>query len=363
MDSIPIIYNGHIHFNVKIENTINSKFIFDTGWNGITLDSQFCKINAFKPSNKEIKLNGIGNITRTSNLITDTINYVCSENGYQFYTTKTLMFDLKNLVDSNIDGIAGIQTFAQKTYMLDYFNQKIIFTDSVNGFEAINALFENNKIYLPLTITLKNKKKIKGKFLLDTGSDRTILNSHVFKTEGIYNALDLKKFFHKGGIGGDSHGYFLPVKEASLSKFKLKNVTMTVSIDTLGMLADSEYLGILGNDLLDDFHIIFDHQKEKIWVKPNKNFNKNEKKLFRGVSFFDTGDKWIVAGIVEDTEAYQKGIRMNDEIFEINNIPVNKINIDDFVKGLKANDILRLKIKQNNEEKEIEFKLKVFIKA
>lgn len=33
------------------------------------------------------------------------------------------------MIGENIDGILGAKTFAQKTYMLDYVSQNIIFTD------------------------------------------------------------------------------------------------------------------------------------------------------------------------------------------------------------------------------------------
>ena len=357
-------YNGHIYLDVNVgeKDRIHGKFIFDTGWNGITIDSLFCKNNRLDYKTTNVEWSGIGNSTRTFKLIADTIYFEFGNKEFGFSSTTT-MTDLKSMLNKKVDGIAGIQIFAQKPYMIDYVSQKIIFTDSVKGYEAVNSQFGDRDVYLTLSVTLKNRKKIQGKFILDTGSTRTILNSHVFMTDGIYNATNKKKVFTKGGVGGDSHGYLLPVTAVDIGNFKQKNLIMTVSTDTLGALADPNYMGIIGNDLLDDFNIILDHQKEKIWVKPNKNFNKNERKLFRGISFNDTGKKWIVAGIVEDTEAFQKGIRMNDQILMVNNVPIEKIDLDKFVENLKANDDLLLKIKRGNEEKEIKFKLNIFIKS
>ncbi len=54
---------------------------------------------------------------------------------------------------------------------------------------------------------------------------------------------------------------------------------------------------------------------------------------------------------------------MNDQILQVNNIPVENIDRDTFVDTLKENDDLHLKIKQGNEEKEIKFKLNAFIKS
>lgn len=361
-NSIPIRYNGHINLDVKVEDKIYGNFVFDTGVPGLVLDSLFCKKNRLDYKTNEIEIGGIGNSTKAAQLITDTIHYELNNKEYHF-STPTVMLNLKDMVDKNINGILGINTFGQKPYMIDYVSKKIIFTDSIKGYENIYAEADNAKIYLNLSITLKNGKKIQGRFLLDTGSNETILNSHVFVTDGIYNSTDKKKFFAKGGIGGDSNGYFLPVSAIEIGKFKLKNLIVSVSTDSLGMLANSDYMGIIGNDLLDDFNIIFNYQKGKIWVKPNKNFNKNKRKLFRCISFQDMGEKWTVAGIVEDSEAFRQGVRMNDQVIEVNNIPVEKMDLDKFTDKLKANEELHLKIKRENEEKEIKFKLNVFMKS
>lgn len=362
MNSIPMKYDGHINLDVNVEKKIRGNFVFDTGWNGITLDSLFCEKNCLSFNTSEIELGGIGNSRSTFQLITDTIHFQFS-NKENAFTTKCTMINLKNIIGPKIDGISGIQTFANKIYKIDYESQNIVFVDSINGYNLVNAKFEGGFIYIDLSIILKNKNAIKGWFLIDTGSDQTILNSHLLITDGIHNAIGKKKFFAKGGIGGDSNGYFLPVEEINIGKYNIKNVITTVSSDTLGMLANTDFMGIIGNDILDDFHIIFDHQKEKIWVKPNKNFNKNKKKLFRGVSFYDNGEKWVVAGIVEDSEAYKLGVRMNDQILKINNILVGQIDLNKFVDKLKANDVLNLRIKRDGEEKEIIFKLNVFLKT
>lgn len=361
-NSIPIIYNGHINLDMNVGEKIQGNFIFDTGWNGITLDSLFCIKNRLSYKTIEVEGRGIGNLKRTFQLITDTIHFQFNNNE-KVFTTRSTILSLKKNIGQKVDGVTGVQTFANRPYLIDYESQKIVFVNSNEGYYLVNTKFENDFIFVFLSITLKNKEKIKGWFLLDTGSNKTILNSHLLKNNDIFNPICKKKFFAKGGIGGDSNGYLLPVEEINLGKYKLKKLTTTISADTLGSLANPNYMGIIGNDILDDFHIIFDHQKEKIWIKPNKNFNENTRKLFRGISFHDNGEKWVVAGIVEDAEAYRNGIRMNDQILEINNIPVEQIDLDKFVDKLKANDVLKLKLKRDNEEWEVRFKLNVFLKA
>lgn len=360
---IPLNYEGYLCMNVMVADKFQGNFIFDTGFNGTALDSLFCKESGYKDIITDLKMGGIGNSKKVLKVVIDSIHYKYINTDYHFNSDIAIMLDLKSMVGKQVDGILGLETFSHTPYMIDYVSQKIDFTHSINGYQEVNAQFEAGRIYIDLSITLNNGNSTYGRFLVDTGSSQTIFNNHVFMTDGIYNSDKKKKFYSKGGIGGDSNGYFLPVASINIGKFKMENLIVTISTDTLGMLANSNYMGIIGNDLLDDFNIIFDHRQEKIWVKPNKNFNHNEKKLFKGISFIDTGKKCYVAGIVEETDAYRKGIRMNDEILQINNMPVEKIDLDAFVENLKANDVLLLKIKRGTEEKDIELKLNVFLKS
>ena len=358
-DSIPIIYNRHIYFDVKVEDKINGKFIFDTGVTGIWLDSTFLKVNSLNYETRDIEFYGIGNLKKTAQLITDTIQYEYSNKENPF-STSAFMFNFRDKLSKKADGIFGIGAFGAKKFMIDYVSQKIIFTDFVKGYDTINIQFKKHDIYIPLTVTLKTGKKIQGQFIIDTGSDKTILNSHLFKTDGVYNEIDKKKFYSIGGLGGNSDGYILPVSSVDLGKFRLKKINLLVSTDSLGALADMDYMGIIGNDLLEDFYVLFDFQNEKLLIKPNKNFNNNSTKLFLDVSFLETREKWIVREILENSEAYQQGIRINDEIIKINGVSVKNINFDNFVNSLKLNDKLILKIKRDNEIKEINFRLNTF---
>lgn len=193
MNTIPLQYDGYLYLDIKVEDKTYGNFVFDTGNPVLILDSSFCKKNGLDFKTEEILVGGIGNEAKTAQMISDTVHYKFNNKNNNHYSTLSLMLNLKSMIGEKIDGIAGIQTFAQKLYMIDYISQNIIFIDSVKGFEKINAKFEDNKIYLSLSIKLKNKNTIQGKFLLDTGSDQTILNSHMYKTEGINNALKKKE--------------------------------------------------------------------------------------------------------------------------------------------------------------------------
>jgi hypothetical protein len=358
---IPFKYNDLIYLNVSVNKLKDKNFVFDTGWPGIALDSTFCKNAEIKSIDSTQEIIGIGNSNRIASIITDTIFFSISSQ-YKAFSNFTLGLNLKNIVGKHIDGVAGIRTFAYKPYVIDFTSKNIIFTENKQGFEEIKSQFRDNKIYLHLTISLKNNKQLSGYFLLDTGSARTILTSHLQLENGIFNESVKKKFVGRGGVGGYSNGFIIPIKQVNFGKFEIQNLISFISTDTTGSLSSTDYIGIVGNDLLDDFHIMIDHQKEKIWVKPNKNFNKNKTELFRGVSFIETGEKWLVNGIVLESDAYNQGVRMNDQVLEINNVKVEKIDFEKFVNKLKKNKKLKLKIKRDGKEWEIKFKLNVIVK-
>lgn len=360
-DFISIKYNGHIKFDVKVNNKANGNFILDTGASGIWIDSLFLEKSGVCFIGENIEVDGGGKSTAFAMVIRDSVDYELS-NGETFCSDLAFAINLKDRFSKSLDGAFGFELFKKQPYMIDYLSEKIVFTNSVKDYEPINVKFEDNRFLLPLKIKLKNGNQIEGKFLIDTGSNRTIICSHAFMTDGIYNSTNLKKFYSMGGINGFSEGYYLSVSSVDIGKFKIEKINMSISTDSLGAFAATDYMGIIGNDLLDDFNIIINHQEQKVWLKPNKKFNKNPKKLFHGVTFFDGRKKWIVGRIVENSDAFKQGLRLNDEVVEINGVTVDNIDIDKFVSVLRPNDVLKLKIRRNLQEKTIKFKLNVFKK-
>lgn len=353
-------------FDVQFENQYKGSFVYDMGSPYLCMDSLFYNNKNWNHEQiKNIRLGGVGESKTMGKWISDTIRFNI-DSKKKSMSSETILLDLKKIFGKNIDGIIGIKSFENKNHKLDYISEKLVFLDTFVGYDKIEAEFVDNRIYVPLKINLMNGEKIEGKFMLDTGSGNTVLNSDNYKINGIYNYKNKAKYFYSGGVGGESKGVSLFVKDIMIGNFNVKNMIVDISTDSAGALSDKSYKGLLGNNLLDDFDVIFNFERKSMWIKPNKKFNKNKKKTFYGFSVIDRTDinkAWIVTSVYEDSNAYVEGLRINDIITHIGNKSVEEIDKSDFFKHLRPNQNLSLKVTRKNAVVNIAFRLNVFLSS
>jgi len=139
---------------------------------------------------------------------------------------------------------------------------------------------------------------------------------------------------------------------------------MSYSIDEAGLLSDDKYYGIIGNNILERFDVIFDFKNSNVYFKPNKNFNNafaHDKFGFLYVDRFKTMKSWIVTGLFENSSAEKSGLKIDDRIISVNNIPVEKINYKQQKSCFMKINNLKLSVLRNEKIEQIEFKLNALL--
>ena len=356
---------NRIYIKLKVNQYKVGNFCFDTGADRFIIDSTFYKRQQMSFKNySEVQTIGIGNtITRTVK-VHDTIHI--SANDYSFLSNQNLIHNLKKNLGSNIDGLLGLNSFRNIAFKIDYINKKIILNPKLDStYQEVTIKFENNCMYLPMKVTMINGASINGDFVIDTGAGESSLTGEFANNKDIVDNK-IVTFKGNGGIGGVHLGFSFFISKLQIGDFKLMDRKLRVSKDSIGALSKNDnYIGIIGNDVLDDFDIIYHPSQNKIWIRPNKNFNKSTEDLYKSFILIKTNDKnkgWIVGGIYEESDAYLKGLRHKDEIVEINNKSVKKMNLEKFEQHLKPNQKLKLKVKRGNDYFEIDTYLNVFLK-
>ena len=355
--SIQIEYNGHIYIKTKIENTIYGNFMYDTGAKEIILDTSFCKKNnlIFKIT-QDTKIGGIGNTIQNAKIVSDTLTYKIDKKTN--FSNKTYLLGLRNFLGQKTDGILGVNSFKDRPHKIDFINKKISFIKNTKNYDSINLIFDGDKIYIPVTYTI-NKEEYMGKFILDLGSSVTVLNS-----SNKISTNNLGDFESIGGIGGKTSGETIFINQFNLGKQSLYSFPIDVSNDTNGALSSSNHQGLIGNDVLDDFDIIIDLKKSKLYIKPNKKNNKHKKEFYKSFSFIENNDivkNWSVSYIYLNTDAYKQGLRLYDKIISIDNVQIEKLDRLKFYRGLKLNQKLELSIIREGKLLKISFILNKFL--
>lgn len=354
-------YRGHIFFDLKVNGYNKGNFCFDTGSSNLIIDSTFYKrqemiFNQYSTQ----KIIGASEKIAKMISINDTINVMA--NHFFSYSYNNLVYNLKDFTGKEKDGLAGHNIFGQTPFKIDYYNKKIEVNPIIDdGYQEINIRYNGNLMFVPLKLTFKDGSVIEGDFALDTGAKELSLSSDFVNSEVLTNSKKVN--FIKNGLSGNTSGFTLYLSEMKIGRFIINNRMINVSKDKTGALSkNKDMIGLIGNNYLRDLDIVFHPSAKKIWIRPNKNFNIPAEDLFKNFIVYETTKGWFVGGIYEESDAYQKGLRHRDEILEINNRSVDKMNIDRFHKRLKPNQKLKLKVKRNNEIFEIDTYLNVILR-
>ncbi|MGB1217005.1 MAG: aspartyl protease family protein [Saprospiraceae bacterium] len=314
---------------LKIGSTIRD-FVFDTGASVIfdddfvsTLDVQdLGKIKTVDSNNKKkykqyVKMEKI-NIKNVS-----------------FYDIVVGVSDLDALNTAtclNISGIIGANIMNKCIWQIDYENQKIVFTNnrdslSLSGKEQVINFSSIGK-GVP-TIPLYADGSYWGEVIIDTGSNKGIsINENYL--------LDSIKFV-------ENHGYSLGLSSTRKS-IKKTAIIPSIELNRVFSLKDQAIsfdkkrtFGLIGNGFLRNYKMTIDWMNQQIILTENEKILGTFQKDF-GFSLLFTDNDIRIGGIRIGSEAYKKGLRLNDVVIGINNIIFNKNIQEKYCEYLESRD-------------------------
>jgi len=357
-----VTYFGHLYLHSKI-NGYPAFLVFDTGSPYTCMDSIFLADSGLKYENIwKAQVGGTGNAQEKVRVIIDELTYTVDEKEYQSHISPIIQ--LKPIVGDYADGILGIDNMGEKVVAINYLDEQMGVWDQLGdttGFTSIPIRYENNRIYLPLAVTVREGKTVQGVALMDLGSGGSVtLTSEVAEQHSL-NELSPLLYYTSlhGGIGGESSSCDFRATNIALGPFSLDSVTMDFSNNTDGALSRAEYFAIIGNDIWERFDMMIDLSGERLYLKPNAKFDESFKSPVRGFGYTDrsrTLGYWVVNGLYAPSNAEKAGLRKGDHIIVINGRNVKEIGLEEqrtLFDGLSG---VTLTIQRGDTLQEISFK-------
>lgn len=169
---------------------------------------------------------------------------------------------------------------------------------------------------------------------MDLGSGGSVtLTSDVAKQ---YSLSELSPLLHytsfNEGIGGESSSCDFRATNVTIGPFSLDSVTMDFSNNTGGALSKREHIAIIGNEIWERFDMIIDLSGERLYLKPNTEFDEPFKSPVRGFGYTDrsrTLGYWVVNGLYAQSNAEKAGLRKGDHITAVNGRSVKDISFEE----------------------------------
>jgi hypothetical protein len=303
--TIPFKLINNLIFIPLEVNGIELTFLLDTGVKETILfsleDKDEIKFNYLE----KIKLRGLGSSDFMegfkSNLNKIAFKDVLVDNTHDIYLILDEGFNFSSSVGIPVNGIIGYQFFKNFNVEINYIKQKIyihspskeIKLKKLKKFDEFTISIHNFKPYLSSLFDF-DSQKIEGKLLLDIG------NSDAFWF--FKNSIQSVKFtsnsfedFLGRGFNGDIFGERTKLNSFKFESFEFKNpyIALPDSTSLQNIRWAENRIGSLGGEVFKRFDVIFNYNKNKLYLKKNAYYDKPFVYNMSGIEINHAGLQWI----------------------------------------------------------------------
>ncbi len=341
-------------------------FIFDTGAEHIILFKKEIADILGYPYDKTIEIFGadlqqnvVAHITRGVPIKLENTKKV----NRDLIVLEDDFLHLEELTGKRIDGIIGGRFFRGLSVEIDYKRRKLRLMRKTpsdilkKGYHPLNMRIIKHKPYIECSIETTQGDSVDIIMLLDTGAAIPLL---LFLNE--YAEVNLPGKFLSGnlgkGLGGDIEGYIGKISSLNLSQeFTFNNIITSYQRYDLDSL-DNEFIvrnGLLGNPLLERFKIVIDYVNNKLYFKPNKNFNKDFQYDVSGLIIYAFGPElrdFFVKEVMSGSPAEKAGIKSGDIIKRVGLLSTSFYNINGIYRKLikRKNKHIKITVERNGQK-------------
>jgi len=179
--------------------------------------------------------------------------------------------------------------------------------------------------YLKTRVETADKQLVTVKLLVDTGSTGSLsLNP------GSHKSINVPDYYYSTvsqGLTGDTVSMVSMTESLAIGGYQLSN--LAVSYPVSGEYSESDSNGILGNEVLSRFDLIFDYPNKRLLVAPNQRFTLPITGDRSGLRVLPHRSGGIVKSVARGTGAQAIELREGDIITHFDEMPLTKLNIDE----------------------------------
>ncbi len=173
------------------------------------------------------------------------------------------------------DGVIGWNLFGHYVVNIDYDVEMITLYDqdlrgSDLSWQKIPIILKNNMPFLDVQVEVVDGETTKAVFYIDLASNAAL--ELLIKPDQKYKLPDSLKSTYLGtGLSGDIYGLRGHSRHLWLADYALTNIPTAFAPAEVRSKQEGAD-GILGNDSIRRFNLIFDYPHQTLYIKPNKYF-------------------------------------------------------------------------------------------
>ncbi len=295
-------------------------FILDSGSGAISLDSSTTEEFHIPHFPSGMTINGIAGVEYVDHVPNSRLQFPgLTVDSLDFYINNYEI--LTSVYGVKIDGIMGYSFLNRYIVKVDFDSlyvevySKGAFNYPKNGY-LLHPLFTA----LPIqSLAIRDARAITANFYFDTGAGLCFLISKQFQED---SALLLKKrkpvSIQVQGLGGRKDMRLTIIKEVQLGPYKFRRVPTDILDDEYNATSYPFLGGLIGDDILRRFNLIFNYAEKEIHITPNSHYRDEFDYSYTGLNMYYDSGKVKLDEVIPKSPAYRAGLRQDDVIIAVN---------------------------------------------
>jgi len=266
-------FNNQVILSVLINDKVPLNFILDSGTSQALFFDRKLATELGIGLGRRIQFSGVGSNNLVTAFRTRGVKLALPGVEGTMMGMAVLSKDYLDMKRFDIHGIIGYQLFARFAVKINYQTRTLSLMEpdqyKTSGFKSLPLEIKQSKPYLTTSVDLFEKQNVDLRLLIDTGGSfglSLISGSH----SAIRPPKQLPKVWVGAGLGGDIEGC---IGKATLRMGKdLSTVTEAIFVSHKKFSKkgnDPEKSGSIGNDLFNNYVVIFDYVNARLLLQPH----------------------------------------------------------------------------------------------
>jgi len=271
-----ILINNVVILPVRVADSREFRVILDTGmhFEGLLLYNIETQDSIALENPVEVLVPGAGADEPSTAIMADSMSFYVGRLECKHQRVIVLQNDRMEGFSS--EGVTGYSLFSQYVVEINYERMVIILREAPvtvdSSWEHIPITFKDNNIpWIEGSISVHGEREIPVSLYIDLASGDAL--ELLVKQDIKFHLPDSLEDTYLGtGLSGDIHGQSGRIASLRLGSFLLKDVTTSFAPAEIRSKQDNAD-GIIGNNSLRRFNVIFDYKGKNLYLKPNEFFS------------------------------------------------------------------------------------------
>jgi hypothetical protein len=261
---------------VRVHNSRELKVILDTGmhFTGLLLYNTDLNDSVILEQATEVLVPGAGTDSGSPALMIDSGTFHVGK--IEFVDQRIIVLQSDRMKGLPSDGVTGYSLFGTYVVEVDYDRMLLILHDPdtrtiESSWESLPLTFKDNMIpWLEATINVSGNAEIPVSLYIDLASSEAL---ELLVRDNMKYALPqkLEDYYLGTGLSGDIYGQKGRISSLKIGSFYLKDIPTAFAPAEVRSKQEGAD-GVLGNNVLRRFNVIFDYEKERLYIKPTTHF-------------------------------------------------------------------------------------------